>query len=133
MAKNKLEKFLTNKYVELAGVLAGGYLLWRRWNKKQSVSGIGAVDNEWGANEMYLWVMNTESLYNRYREKIAKIRGWYAKYPYDQNTLKKMTVDRFMTMLQNDIKYGYIPMEPGMGKGEKARRMAAEDLYNSID
>ena len=127
----KLEKFLTNRWVELVGVLGAGYLLIRKWNSK-SVSGIGAVDNEWGANEMYLWVMNTESLYNRYREKIAKFHKWYANYPYDQNTLKKMIVDRFMTMLQNDIKYGYIPMEQGMGRGEKARRMAAEDLYNVL-
>ena len=89
------------------------------------IGGIGAVDNEWGANEMYLWVMNTEWLYNRYRDRIAKLRS----YTWGD---KKLIINRIMTMLQRDIRDYNIPLESGMGRGEKARKMAAEDIYNAF-
>lgn len=44
MAKNSLEKLLTNRYVELAGLAAGAYLLYRRWNK--SVEGVGVIGQD---------------------------------------------------------------------------------------
>lgn len=86
------------------------------------VSGV-RVDNEWGANEMYLQVMNTESLYNKYRDYLFK----HANTQYYKEYVKK-----YARMLQNDIKYGRIYLQPGMGHGEQARMMAGEELYNAF-
>lgn len=89
----------------------------------EDIDGVGGVrvDNEWGANEMYVWVMNNESLYNKYRDYLFN----HANTMYYKEYIKK-----YARMLQKDIKYGRIVLQPGMGHGEQARMMAAEDLYN---
>ena len=89
----------------------------------EGVAGV-RVDNEWGANEMYLQVMNTESLYNKYRDYLFK----HANTMYYKEYVKK-----YARMLQNDIKYGRIYLQPGMGHGEEARMKAGEDLYNAFN
>ena len=82
------------------------------------------VDNEWGANEMYLQVMNTESLYNKYHD-------WY--FTHANTNYYKDDIKKIARMLQHDIKYGRIYLESGMGRGEKARMMAAEDIFDALN
>lgn len=103
----------------IAGAAAG--VLYCIHRKK--AAGVGAVDNEWGANEMFLWVMNTESLYNKYRNLSTRMMG---------DTYYKDAIRLISRYLMKDIHRGNIPLESGMGRGEKARMKAAEDIYNAF-
>lgn len=111
----------TNTKIALAVAAGAAALLLK---KKQTVDGIGAVDNEWGANEMYLWVMNTESLYNRYREMI--------KRQLDFGRTREEIEAKICFYLKNDKDRGRIMFNSGMGRGEAARKIAAKDIYNAF-
>lgn len=100
-----------------------GYLDEEDEEEIEGVSGV-RVDNEWGANEMYLNVMNVEYLYNKYRAKVAKFIEWKFTPAH--------AVERLANMLKGDIKNGNISLYSGMGRGEQARKMAASDIYKAF-
>ena len=109
----------TSSKIALGAAAVAAFLLAR---KKGAISGVGAVDNEWGAQEMCNYVLNIESLYDKYRNLVYRYlnRGEYYKD----------TINVIAKYLRRDIAYGYIPMQSGMGRGEKARLIAANDIYD---
>lgn len=108
--------------IAIAVAAVGAWLLAKKSGK---ISGVGAVDNEWGANEMYLWVMNTESLYNRYRNAVKR---WIDLFNGDRKTIEA----KIVFYLKNDIARGAISFNPGMGRGDAARKIAAKDIYDAF-
>lgn len=110
------------KSVLLAAAAAVG--AWLIMKAKGSISGIGAVDNEWGANEMRLSVLNIEPLYYKYKNHVFRL--------IDMGRTEQQIVDSIIFYLKNDIRSGRISLSSGMGRGEKARAMAAKDIYDAF-
>lgn len=110
------------KGVLLAAAAAVGACLLLK--AKGSISGIGTVDNEWGANEMRLSVLNIEPLYYWYKNHVLRL--------IDMGCTQPQIVDSISFYLKNDIQRGRISLSSGMGRGEKARAMAAQDIYDAF-
>ena len=111
----------TSSKIAIAAAAVGAWLLAK---KKGVISGIGAVDNEWGANEMRLSVLNIEPLYHKYKNHVLRL--------IDMGRTEQQIVNSISFYLKNDIHSGRISLSSGMGRGEKARVMAAKDIYDAF-
>ena len=92
--------------------------------KKKWISGIGAVSQEsidYGANNLYIEIMNTEYLYRKY--------GELAFNKLDQGISPVKAIE---FMLRKDIKAGRFYKNRGMSYGAEARQKAAQDIADAF-
>ena len=109
------------------GLLIAGIVAALSLAKKKGVNGVGAVSKEaidWGANELYLWVLNTEWMY---RKAVDYIRKWNS-LGFDQQT----KIRRMSWFLQHSVA-PYIHKNKGMSFGEQARKKAAIDILSALE
>lgn len=94
-------------------------------NEEEEISGIGAVDNEWGAGEMEIMVMNTQKLYFPYKAKVYALIA-------DGKSLEKQIAE-ISSYLDRSIKKGDIQLNRGMGRNKVARDIAAREIVNHFN
>lgn len=104
---------------------------------KKGVSGVGRVDNEWGAHEMIVEVLNTRPLYDRYKQLVYDYYNslsnvWKNPDKYDQEELRKFGIEHVQAELAKDCKRGTFWFSPGMGRNEYARKIAAVHIFDSF-
>lgn len=91
-------------------------------DEEEEVSGIGKVDNEWGAGEMEVMVMNTQKLYFPYKAKVYALIAEGKSY--------EKQISEISNCLYRSIKKGDIQLNRGMGGNKVARDMAARAIVD---
>lgn len=76
MAKTSIEKFFSNKFVQLAALAAAGLGLWRSWSNK-GTDGVGAIrpgeEDKDAVREILLYFENDSDLYRRHEQPIREM------------------------------------------------------------
>lgn len=107
------------------------------------------TDNEWGAQEMYLQVMNDFYLYHEYVRLVVRIRNMICKTwapGATEGVVRELTRDEKINAIHRQLvlDLGFyetskkpkpeprIVLMEGMGKGREAIHMAAERLWDDL-